>query len=109
MKFRILAFGLLVAFASCNNEASTENETTATEEAVTEETSAVAANVDPVCGMTHDSSWEEYSVTDGDTTWFCSSTCKAAFEGNPAKYQKQEEHDGHEGHEEHDEHAGHNH
>lgn len=103
MKFKFLAFGLLVAFAACNGEAPANSEEATTETATdaTTEASPVAANLDPVCGMTYDGAWEEYSVTDGDTTRFCSSTCKGAFEGNPAKYQKQEAHEGHDDHEGH--------
>ncbi len=100
MKYRILAFGLLFSLAACNGEAPAENEAT-TETTTTEEQPVIAANLDPVCNMTYDASWDQYAVADSDTTWFCSETCKTAFEGNPAKYQKheaQEEHDDHEGH-----------
>jgi YHS domain-containing protein len=43
-------------------------------------------NTDPVCGMEKDSTWEDYSLNNHDTVWFCSPTCKQAFEGNRKKY-----------------------
>jgi len=94
MKYTFLAVAACVLFAACNGEASSEatNETETTTEATTEMEEAPAhahAKMDPVCEMVYDASWTEYSVSGTDTTWFCSETCKTAYEGNPAKYNKE--------------------
>ncbi len=92
MKYTFLAVAACVLFAACNGEASSEatNETETSTEGTTEEASAHAhAKLDPVCEMEYDGSWTEFSVNGTDTTWFCSETCKAAYDGNPAKYNKE--------------------
>jgi YHS domain-containing protein len=94
MKYTFLAIAACVLFAACNGEATSEttNETApATEMEAPVETAVVDPNakIDPVCEMVKDDSWTEYSVSGTDTTWFCSETCKGAYDGNPAKYNKQ--------------------
>jgi YHS domain-containing protein len=42
--------------------------------------------VDPVCDMPRDHAWTDYAMNGSDTVWFCSETCKKAFEGNKKKY-----------------------
>ncbi len=44
--------------------------------------------MDPICQMERDTAWTEYSVHNGDTTWFCSEHCKKTFDANPDKYTK---------------------
>ncbi len=94
MKYTILALSAAFLLAACNgepkvgdSEATTETTTTTTENTEV----AVAdpnAKIDPVCDMVKDDTWTEYSVNGTDTTWFCSSTCKEAYDANPAKYAK---------------------
>ena len=93
MKYTFLAVAACLIFASCGNEATseTENETENTIEMEAPQETVVAdpnAKIDPVCDMVKDDTWTEYSVSGTDTTWFCSETCKTAYEGNPAKYQE---------------------
>lgn len=81
----VLASGLLLA--ACNSAGNEETATTDTVAAAPVETAPVAEGPkDPVCEMTKDVSWTEYTVYENDTVWFCSETCKGAFVGNPAKY-----------------------
>lgn len=43
--------------------------------------------IDPVCGMSVDPDHAEYrSFQKGDTYYFCSAGCKAAFDRDPGKY-----------------------
>ncbi len=51
---------------------------------------------DPVCGMEVDpKSAAGTSVYHGQTYYFCSTGCKAAFDKDPARYAGHEEHGGH--------------
>lgn len=88
MKYYALALIAAVSFTACNNETKTEEATTqtTTTETHTAEPIAAAGPVDPVCNMTKDATWTEYTVNGTDTVWFCSETCKTAYLGNPAKY-----------------------
>lgn len=43
---------------------------------------------DPVCGMEKETKWTDFIVNRGDTVWFCSETCKEAFEATPKRYEK---------------------
>ena len=90
MKSILITVFAAVFFMACNSETPAEStETTVETPAETPvETVTVDPNakIDPVCQMVKDSTWTEYSVTGTDTTWFCSETCKTAYEGNPAKY-----------------------
>jgi len=55
--------------------------------------------IDPVCGMTVDSSTAEYrSFHDGKAYYFCSAGCKASFDKDPAKFTGAGAKGGHEGH-----------
>lgn len=69
--------------ASCGNAESEGNdmneEMTTTEEVASDK-------IDPICKMTYEASWEEYSVQGNDTIWFCSEYCKTSFDANPALY-----------------------
>jgi YHS domain-containing protein len=88
MKYYALALIAAVSFTACNSATKTEEattETTTTETPATEQV-ASAGPVDPVCNMTKDATWTEYTVNGADTVWFCSETCKTAYIGNPAKY-----------------------
>lgn len=78
-----------VLFVACNNEANNESATGTPAETPVEATVQADPNakIDPVCDMAKDDTWTEYSVSGTDTTWFCSETCKTAYDGNPAKYQ----------------------
>lgn len=76
---------------SCSNQQTTEETATTTENTTVDTTSnkpmaSVVGPTDPVCGMVKDDTWTDYNVADGDTTWFCSETCKTAYMGNPKKY-----------------------
>jgi YHS domain-containing protein len=42
--------------------------------------------IDPVCGMEVDEKHALTSEYDGKIYYFCSPSCKAAFEENPQKY-----------------------
>ncbi|HEY9178854.1 MAG TPA: hypothetical protein VIN07_14250 [Flavipsychrobacter sp.] len=90
MKKYLIAIAAVAFMASCGSENTAEESTT--EEASTESTEQAAADpnakVDPVCEMEKDDTWTEYSVNGTDTVWFCSSTCKEAYDANPAKYAK---------------------
>ncbi len=94
MKKYIIAMAAIAFMASCGNENNSESATaeeTTTEATATTETAEVAdpnAKIDPVCEMVKDDTWTEYSVSGTDTVWFCSSTCKEAYDANPAKYAK---------------------
>ena len=47
------------------------------------------AKTDPVCGMPEDGeAFTDFSVYQGDTSWFCSPHCKEQFDKDPAKYAK---------------------
>jgi YHS domain-containing protein len=87
MKRYIILFASIFAFSACNNE---EHSTASEKEdsASVQIAAPVASNIekDPVCDMEKDGSWTEFTVHEGDTVWFCSETCKTAFEGNLAKY-----------------------
>lgn len=48
-----------------------------------------AGAIDPVCKMEKTAEWTEYSVSNSDTTWFCSPHCKESFAKNPEKYLSQ--------------------
>jgi YHS domain-containing protein len=59
---------------------------------------------DPVCGMEVDPARAAATVEyQGETYYFCSPGCKAAFEKEPEKYRGQAEtgHHGHQGHSHH--------
>lgn len=89
MKKYIIAIATVAFMASCggeNNESASTEETST--EATTSETADPNAKVDPVCDMVKDGTWTEYSVNGTDTVWFCSGTCKEAYDANPAKYAK---------------------
>ncbi|HME19416.1 MAG TPA: YHS domain-containing protein [Nitrososphaerales archaeon] len=44
---------------------------------------------DPICGMTVDEGKAEYrSEHEGQTFYFCSQGCKAAFDKDPRKYSR---------------------
>ncbi len=96
MKKYIIAIASVAFMASCggeNNAESASTEETTTEAVATETTEPTEvadpnAKVDPVCDMVKDDTWTEYSVNGTDTVWFCSSTCKEAYDANPAKYAK---------------------
>lgn len=82
MKKLLTAFCLTAILASCANQENTEEENTEPMEmeTTTEETPMATVEKDPTCGMTRDASWTEYTVSaTGDSTWFCSETCKTAY------------------------------
>ncbi len=55
--------------------------------------------IDPVCGMTVDTTSAEYrSFHDGKAYYFCSPGCKASFDKDPAKFAGAGAKGGHEGH-----------
>lgn len=80
MKKYIIAIAAVAFMASCGSENSSESTTT--------EVADPNAKIDPVCDMVKDDTWTEYSVSGTDTVWFCSGTCKEAYDANPAKYAK---------------------
>jgi YHS domain-containing protein len=54
---------------------------------------------DPICGMDVDPKAAAGSSTyQGQTYYFCSKGCKAAFDADPAKYVGHAGHGGHTGH-----------
>jgi len=85
-----------IAFASCNvsveNKDNKETKETATSEPQSTEPK-IAGKIDPFCGMTKDDTWTEFSVSNSDTTWFCSPHCKESFDKDPAKYLNKKEED----------------
>jgi len=87
-RFSLILFAS-VAMAACGNapenNAATETPA-ATEQVISEEAKKLAGPIDPVCDMEKESTWTEYTVHNNDTVWFCSETCKTAFNGNPDKY-----------------------
>ena len=85
MKKISLIIAAALSFAACNDSVKTENheETHKTE---TGGTTALAKKTDPVCGMEKDNTWTEFTVTNSDTTWFCSPHCKETFDKEPAKF-----------------------
>ena len=89
MRYVILAIGATTLLVACNGEPQVENETSGTAETAVEMPAVDPnAKIDPVCDMIKDDTWTEYSVSGTDTTWFCSETCKTAYDANPAKYAK---------------------
>jgi len=86
MKYLLWA-GSLLFLVSCANNPSGQ-EASSEEANPTEEVQVASSQLDPVCKMEYETTWTEYHVQDGDTTWFCSETCKDAFAANPAKYMK---------------------
>ena len=53
----------------------------------THEEDAVATEIDPVCGMTVDTTTSQLSFEhDGTTYWFCSRGCLLEFSDDPDKY-----------------------
>jgi YHS domain-containing protein len=87
---RILFVAALFLVSSCNNGESTASVTLpgATESTTTAAQPVLAANIDPVCEMTYDTSWTESTVYMNDTVHFCSENCKTAFVAHPEKYKK---------------------
>jgi YHS domain-containing protein len=48
---------------------------------------ALATEIDPVCGMTVDTTTSQLSIEhDGKTYWFCSRGCLLEFSEDPDKY-----------------------
>lgn len=89
MKYILMTVFAATMFIACNSEAPADSatETEAPAEATTETVVADPnAKIDPVCEMVKDSTWTEYTVNGTDTVWFCSETCKTAYNSNPAKY-----------------------
>lgn len=85
----VAAFAFI--FAACGNNSNTETtetEMTSTEHAMPSSNGEQLADgpIDPVCDMVKGDNWEEFSVIDGDTTWFCSPLCKDEFDKDPSKY-----------------------
>jgi YHS domain-containing protein len=52
------------------------------------ELKTIVKPVDPVCEMTKDSSWSDFTIYKNDTVWFCSEACKRGFLARPTKYEK---------------------
>lgn len=79
-----------IAFSACGNDATSEaNHDEHSGHDHAEETNPMArifTEKDPVCDMTRNENWVEYSVSGSDTTWFCSPVCKEQFEATPEKY-----------------------
>lgn len=83
----VAAFSLLACNVSVSTDKNKEAETET--EAVVQSDKGektLAKKTDPVCGMEKDNTWTEFSVTNSDTTWFCSPHCKESFDKDPAKY-----------------------
>jgi YHS domain-containing protein len=91
-KYILMAAVLLFTAASCNeaaNNASTEIPAMPAEPAKTEASKYTkGAKMDPICEMSWDTSWTEYTVYMNDTVKFCSENCKTAFLARPEKYVK---------------------
>lgn len=87
-KFIALAIAI-TALAACNNSAKTIQTSTVS---INTDTTKTVTNshvkIDPVCGMTKDSTWTDYTIYKGDSVWFCSAAEKQAFIANPKKYIK---------------------
>lgn len=92
MKQIFLFATLAVTFAACGNNNTAEKAAApATDMAAETKNEAPAdpnAPKDPVCGMDKMADWDQYSVHNGDTTWFCSPHCKETFDKDPAKFAK---------------------
>lgn len=90
MKKGFLFVAAAIAFSACGNDAASEaKQEDHTGHDHTESTNPMArvfTDIDPVCEMTRNENWVEYSVKGSDTTWFCSPVCKEQFEANPEKF-----------------------
>lgn len=83
MKKLSLLAAIAFMFTACANN-STEADTHAMK---TEGSDQLAEGpIDPICDMVKGDDWTEFSVNEGDTTWFCSPVCKDKFDKDPAKY-----------------------
>lgn len=87
----VAAFAFI--FAACGNNSTTETTNTETETTSTEHEMPSSSGqqladgpIDPICDMVKGDDWEEFSVIDGDTTWFCSPHCKDEFDKDPSRY-----------------------
>lgn len=93
MKSLFLIAGTALFLVSCAGQPETPE--------TTESIPAIAEGPkDPVCKMSKEDTWTEYTATGTDTTWFCSEFCKDAYAANPAKYDplhgsEAEDHTGH--------------
>jgi YHS domain-containing protein len=75
MKKYAFAIIMCTGLAACGN-----NETKEQPAEAVETTTVPAGQIDPICKMERDSSWTDYVVNaPGDSTWFCSATCKDAY------------------------------
>jgi YHS domain-containing protein len=74
------------ASVSVNNDGAADSSKGITVTTTTDSEPVAEGPKDPVCDMVKDSTWTEYTIHENDTVWFCSGTCKQAFEGNKAKY-----------------------
>lgn len=95
MKQIFLFSALALTFAACGNSNTSEEKAAtapAEQNAMTEQSAETAKNpnavVDPVCNMEKQADWDQYTVLQGDTTWFCSPHCKETFDKDPAKFAK---------------------
>ena len=92
MKKFLLAASVMLALTSCGNNEDTQN-ADAHDHAghghdAHEHGAVTYSDVDPVCGMTRNEKWTEFTANASDTTWFCSPVCKEQFDADPAKFPK---------------------
>lgn len=90
-KYILIAAMICISAASCNDAANNATEIPAmpAEQAKTEAPKYTkGAKMDPICEMSWDTSWTEYTVYMNDTVKFCSENCKTAFLAHPEKYVK---------------------
>lgn len=89
MKKLSLVVALAFAFAACSEpaqETAQETDQHVHEHDMASEGAQLAGPIDPICDMVKGDDWTEYSVVEGDTTWFCSPRCKDEFDKDPSKY-----------------------
>lgn len=95
MRKILLAASVILALASCGNSEDTQNAGTHDHAGHSHDGHDHEAHgtntfseVDPVCGMTRNEKWTEFTAVASDTTWFCSPVCKEQFDADPAKFPK---------------------
>lgn len=80
MKKYLFLIVMSVGFAACGNSGTKEVPATETEATPVETAVVPAGQTDPICKMEREKGWTDHAVSaTGDTTWFCSTTCKDVF------------------------------
>lgn len=87
MKKLSLIVAIAFAFTACSDNSTNADMHTHDHDMKSEGSAQIAEGpIDPICDMVKGDDWTEYSVIEGDTTWFCSPVCKETFDKDPSKY-----------------------